>query len=257
MPKKPAAVAKQPPPLELLKQFTPLVIKMAGGFQRKLPRNVLREDIIAAGMGGLWDAIRRHAGPLEASFEWYLRVRIRGAILDELRAQDWLPRRARARAEESIAAGNEAYFPPPAIVRFDELSEASQNQALHYASSSEAIIDTKERFESAYEALQILPQRSRYIVAQHYLHGRKFKDLGIELDVSEPRISQLHARAMEWLRAHLSGAPMPGSRKWALRERKPARKKPKTKVPQRGRKKKRRASPKKNAPRRVRKKNRK
>ncbi len=97
----------------LLEEFTPLVRKIAGGFQRKLPRNVLREDLIAAGMSGLWDAIRRHPDGGDESFEWYVRVRIRGAILDELRAQDWLPRRARAAAEAN--AGTDAYVPPPSV----------------------------------------------------------------------------------------------------------------------------------------------
>src|SRR4051812_1285862 len=118
---------------QLLAQYEPLVRKIAGGFKRKLPRNVLREDLIAAGMGGLWDAIRRNPDGPTASFEWYVRVRVRGAILDELRAQDWLPRRARARANE--ASGTDAYVPPPAVVRFDEISEWEQNRALTYASS--------------------------------------------------------------------------------------------------------------------------
>jgi len=93
---------------ELLARYEPLVRKIAGGFQRKLPRNVLREDLIAAGMSGLWDAIRRHPDGPSESFEWYVRVRIRGAILDELRAQDWLPRRARAAAEAQ--SGTDAYI---------------------------------------------------------------------------------------------------------------------------------------------------
>ncbi|MDF3069079.1 MAG: polymerase sigma factor for flagellar operon [Polyangiaceae bacterium] len=122
----------------LLEEFTPLVRKIAGGFQRKLPRNVLREDLIAAGMSGLWDAIRRHPDGGDDSFEWYVRVRIRGAILDELRAQDWLPRRARAAAEAH--AGTDAYIPPPSVVRIDDVSEWEQNRCLADASSSESAV---------------------------------------------------------------------------------------------------------------------
>src|SRR6187401_1106368 len=80
----------------LITKYSSLVRQIAGGFQRKLPRNVLRDDLIAAGMSGLWDAVRKHGHEQTENFDWYVRVRIRGAILDELRAQDWLPRRARA-----------------------------------------------------------------------------------------------------------------------------------------------------------------
>jgi RNA polymerase sigma factor for flagellar operon FliA len=184
---------------ELLLRYEPLVRKIAGGFQRKLPRNVLREDLIAAGMSGLWDAIRRHPDGPSESFEWYVRVRIRGAILDELRAQDWLPRRARAAAE--AASGTDAYVPPPAVVRFDDVSEWEQNRCLADASSSEAAVAAKFAQETLAKAVEQLPERERHIVSQHYFRGVKFKDLGVELGVSEPRISQLHSRAIQRLKA--------------------------------------------------------
>ena len=191
----------------LLAQYTPLVNQIAGGFQRKLPRNVLREDLIAAGMVGLWGAIQKHDTSLE-SFEWYVRIRIRGAILDELRVQDWLPRRARAQAEAS--AKTDSYAPAPAVVRFDDVSEYEQNKMLKDLNeNSEYASMAKQTMDSILEAIDTLPERERFIVAQHYFEGVKFKDLSIELGVSEPRISQLHARAMQRLRenaSHLSAA---------------------------------------------------
>jgi RNA polymerase sigma factor for flagellar operon FliA len=189
---------------ELLARYEPLVRKIAGGFQRKLPRNVLREDLIAAGMSGLWDAIRRHPDGPSESFEWYVRVRIRGAILDELRAQDWLPRRARAAAEAQ--SGTDAYVPPPAVVRFDDVSEWEQNRCLADSSSSEAAVAAKFAQESLAKAVEQLPERERHIVSQHYFKGVKFKDLGAELGVSEPRISQLHSRAIQRLKGIISSA---------------------------------------------------
>ncbi|MEO8905527.1 MAG: sigma-70 family RNA polymerase sigma factor [Polyangiaceae bacterium] len=189
---------------ELLLRYEPLVRKIAGGFQRKLPRNVLREDLIAAGMSGLWDAIRRHPDGPSESFEWYVRVRIRGAILDELRAQDWLPRRARAAAE--AASGTDAYVPPPAVVRFDDVSEWEQNRCLADASSSEAAVAAKFAQETLAKAVEQLPERERHIVSQHYFRGVKFKDLGAELGVSEPRISQLHSRAIQRLKLIIKSA---------------------------------------------------
>ncbi len=189
---------------ELLERYSPLVRKIAGGIQRKLPGNVLREDLVAAGMGGLWDAIRRHSDGPSESFDWYVRVRIRGAILDELRAQDWLPRRARAAAE--AASGTDAYVPPPAIVRFDDASEWEQNHALRDFSNGEALVAARERYTATVAAVEQLPERERRIVSQHYFHGVKLKDLGIELGVSEARVSQIHSAALGRLRATLAKA---------------------------------------------------
>lgn len=188
----------------LLRQYEPLVRKIAGGFQRKLPRNILREDLIAAGMSGLWDAIRRHPDGPTDSFEWYVRVRIRGAILDELRAQDWLSRRARASAE--AAAGTDAYVPPPAVIRFDEVSEWEQNRCLADSSDGEAAVAAKFAQQALFKALDKLPERERHIVSQHYFCGVKFRELGAELGVSEPRISQLHSRAIQRLKAIVHSA---------------------------------------------------
>jgi RNA polymerase sigma factor for flagellar operon FliA len=186
---------------QLLEQYSPLVRQIVGGFQRKLPRNVLRDDLIAAGMSGLWDAIRRQAGQYDESFEWYVRVRIRGAILDELRAQDWLPRRARAAAAEAQGAGKTS-LAPPSVVRLDDVSEWEQGRALSSAesSSSESAVHHKLVGEALVKAVDLLPERERHIVSMHYFKGVKFKDLGAQLGVSEPRISQLHSRAMKRLR---------------------------------------------------------
>jgi len=190
---------------QLLEEYTPLVRKIAGGFQRKLPRNVLREDLLAAGMSGLWDAIRRHGDTAGETFEWYVRVRVRGAILDELRAQDWLPRRARAAAASASAESGE-YVPPPAVVRLDDVSEWEQSRCLSDMSSSETAVAAKFTQETLSKAVELLPERERHIVSAHYFKGVKFKDLGAELGVSEPRISQLHSRAMRRLKVLMAEA---------------------------------------------------
>jgi RNA polymerase sigma factor FliA len=190
---------------QLLQEYAPLVRQIVGGFQRKLPRNVLRDDLIAAGMSGLWDAIRRQNGQCDESFEWYVRVRIRGAILDELRAQDWLPRRARAAAAEANESGNTS-MAPPSVVRLEDVSEWEQGRALGSSegASSESAVHQKFVGEALARAVEQLPDRERHIVSMHYFKGIKFKDLGLQLGVSEPRISQLHSRAMKRLRALIS-----------------------------------------------------
>jgi RNA polymerase sigma factor for flagellar operon FliA len=183
---------------ELLAQFTPVVQKIVGGFQRKLPRNVLREDLLAAGMIGLWDAIQRHGADADDGFEWYVRVRVRGAILDELRAQDWLPRRLRATVAASPDGSGGSI--PPSVVRLDDVSEFEQGRCLSLPASGETELCERDDQRELEGAIDQLPERERHIVREHYFKGVRFKDLSAELGVSEPRISQLHTRAMQRLR---------------------------------------------------------
>src|SRR6185503_3671143 len=89
---------------------------------RRLPPNVRREDLFSAGMLGLYDSMRKNGGDEDGpKFEWYARIRIRGAILDELRAQDWLPRRARWVAAGRREAAPGATNLPSAVIGFDDL----------------------------------------------------------------------------------------------------------------------------------------
>jgi len=98
--------ASQPPATtptrEELTLYMPLVHQVVCRVLRKLPPNVLRDDLVAAGAFGLIDALRKspERGP---AFDWYARIRIRGAVVDELRSQDWLTRRARTRATKAQA----------------------------------------------------------------------------------------------------------------------------------------------------------
>ncbi len=193
---------------KLIKKYQQLVRQIAGGFQRKLPRNVLRDDLIAAGMSGLWDAVRRQGHDATGNFDWYVRVRIRGAILDELRAQDWLPRRARAAASEAANSGTSTRLAAtPVVLRFDEVSETEQARCLaRDDSNAEETVEANYVRRQLQAAMDQLPERERRIVSLHYFRGMKFKDLGEMLGVSEPRISQLHSRAMGRLRSILAEA---------------------------------------------------
>lgn len=192
-------------PLNLIKKYEPLVRSIAGGFRRKMPSTILYDDLLAAGMSGLWDAVRKYGDGGAVNFEWYVRVRVRGAILDELRAQDWLPRRMRSKAEES--RGTDAYVPPPAVVRFDDLALWEQARVLGITSSGEVeALELSESKRLRAAVRQLLP-REEYIVTHHYYYGVKFKDLAAELAISEPRISQIHAKAIQKLKAILLAVP--------------------------------------------------
>src|ERR1700689_3033731 len=118
---KPAPVS---PSREELTGYMYLVHQVVARVLRKLPPNVLRDDLVAAGTFGLVDALRKSVerGP---AFDWYARIRIRGAVVDELRAQDWLTRRARTRATKAQALGVGC---GASVVGFDDLPE-SQAQA--------------------------------------------------------------------------------------------------------------------------------
>src|SRR6185295_4970526 len=102
---------------EEVSRHMPLVRQVVARFLRRLPANVLRDDLIAAGVFGLVDSLRKNGGDQGAAFESYARIRIRGAILDELRAQDWLPRRARWAMRDGTTEDV-----PVAVIGLDDLS---------------------------------------------------------------------------------------------------------------------------------------
>jgi RNA polymerase sigma factor for flagellar operon FliA len=193
------AAARKPasPTREDLELYMPLVRQVVGRVLRKLPPNVLRDDLIGAGTFGLVDALRKSAdrGP---AFDWYARIRIRGAVVDELRAQDWLTRRARSRIVRAQADGSGGGV---AVIGFDDLPEV---QAHGFA--DEAAPTPQEQVERRLDRIALesavaqLPEREAKIVAWHYFEGIAFKTIAVRLGVSEPRVSQLHARAIGRLR---------------------------------------------------------
>jgi len=185
---------------ELLRRYQPLVRRIALSIARKLPKNVLADDLIAAGTLGLWDAIRRHSGQDDCRFEWYVRVRIRGAIGDELRAADWLPRRARARAE---AAGETA----ATIVRFEDMGEVEQERALSSNDTAiETVVEERRQGDRVTRALKELPERELLILRRRYFEGVELERVGAELGVTAARVCQLHTRAVERLRKSIDAA---------------------------------------------------
>jgi RNA polymerase sigma factor for flagellar operon FliA len=189
------------PTREELTLYMPLVHQVVARVLRKLPPNVLRDDLAAAGAFGLIDALRKSVdrGP---AFDWYARIRIRGAVVDELRTQDWLTRRARTRATKAQAQGVGC---GASVVGFDDLPE-SQAQAFVDESAASPQEQVEQRMDRAAleRAVGLLPEREANIVSWHYFEGVQFKAIAARLGVSEPRVSQLHARAMGRLRTTLA-----------------------------------------------------
>jgi RNA polymerase sigma factor for flagellar operon FliA len=181
--------------------FMPLVHQLVGTMLPRLPPNVLRDDLVAAGTFGLLDALRRQA-PSErgVEFGWYVRVRVRGAIFDELRTQDWLSRRAR-RHFTAEDRGNGA-----AVVGIDDLPEERRVVVDDGGYTPESLVAAASESAALAKAVERLPQRERNIITAHYFDGVQLRAIARDLGVSEPRVSQLHARAVARLREYLDDA---------------------------------------------------
>lgn len=186
-----------------------LARSLANFFLLRLPKTVLREDIHQAALIGLWDGIQKlgsnGAGDhTPEQRKGYLITRIRGHIIDELRHQDWLPRRSR-----QLQRGDTH---PVTIVRFDDIGRGETKHDWEELLPSEdpspedVCVRKSEQheLEAELETAPLTP-RHRRVLREHYWGGRKFKDIGKRLAISEPRISQLHARAVTTLRAWRTG----------------------------------------------------
>lgn len=169
--------------------YLPLVRRVVGQLARRLPANVQRDDLLAAGIYGLVDSIQRNGGAGGASFEWYARTRIRGAIFDELRAQDWLSRRARAASETTTC-----------FVSFDETDVTNEHGLAGPAEDPAEALESCALRLALSRAVSQLPDRERIVISRYYFEGARLKDIGAELGVSEPRISQILSRAIVRLR---------------------------------------------------------
>lgn len=167
-------------PAELFAQYQPLAQQIARGFARKLPCSVLIEDVEAAALLGLWHAASR--GTPHEAFEYYARTCIRGAIQDELRRQDWLPRRARQR------------HPELRVSRLEDFENLDRVSALSVPPDAEQAIEQKERAQVLTDRLALLPAREAFILAEVF-EGRTHGQIAASMGLSEPRISQLRTRA--------------------------------------------------------------
>lgn len=191
------AAATAQPTREDLELYMPLVRQVVGRLLRKLPPNVLRDDLLGAGTFGLVDALRKSTdrGP---AFDWYARIRIRGAVVDELRAQDWLTRRARTRVVKAQADGASGSV---AVIGFDDLPEVQAHGFVdESAATPQEQVELRLERMALESAVAQLPEREAKIVGWHYFEGVAFKTIATRLGVSEPRVSQLHARAIGRLR---------------------------------------------------------
>ena len=222
----------------MLRVHAPLVKRLAYQLKAKLPPSVEVDDLIQAGMIGLLDAITRYEDDHGAQFETYAVQRVRGAMLDELRSTDWLPRGVRQsmrKIEEAIGQLQQKLGRPPqetevarslkmSLLEYqDILSDSTGHQLVYYEDFHDS--ESKEHFLDRYAtdlssdplqsllrgdfratliaAIEALPDREKLLMGLYYEQDLNLKEVGAVMGVSESRVSQLHTQAVARLRAFL------------------------------------------------------
>jgi RNA polymerase sigma factor for flagellar operon FliA len=229
----------------LILTYAPLVKYVAGRLGSGLPSHVDDDDLVSYGLLGLIGAIERYDPGRDIKFETYAIARIKGSIIDELRAMDWVPRSVRARArdiERTIAELEAKMGRAPTDEEIagklgmteedlnDSLSEISRTSiaaldelwTVSPGGDSIALIDTiedttgpnpqsalaeTEMKEAIGEAIARLPEREKLVVTLYYYEELTLREIGEVLGVTESRVSQLHTKAILRLKARLSGVP--------------------------------------------------
>jgi RNA polymerase sigma factor for flagellar operon FliA len=228
---------------ELLKRFAPLVRHVVERVAATLPRNVDHEDLYSAGVLGLLDAHAKFDTSKGVKFETYAVWRIKGAVLDQLRALDWVSRSMRRKArnldgvtrkldqklgraasEDEVAREMKMsrgdfyrlldHVRGAVLVSLDE-SRTGEDQepstlADHLPDPSlpdiEARLEEQQTRTVILRTLDQLPEQERLVVALYYYEHLTLKEIGRALGISESRVSQVHTRAMMRLRLRLQRA---------------------------------------------------
>lgn len=227
---------------KLIIEYAPLIKYIAHKIAARLPANIELDDLVSSGVIGLMDAIEKYDSNRDNKFKTYAEFRIRGAILDELRAQDWVPRSVREKAKqleriyarieqekgrqatdeevcEALNVSQEEYHDmlnqvrSVSLLSFDDVSSFSKadKRALHGVADSEGSksatpfneVNVAAVKRLIAEAIQDLPEKQRLVLSLYYYEDLNLKEIGRVLDVTESRVSQLHTQAILRLKGKL------------------------------------------------------
>ena len=220
---------------EMVEQHAPLVKRIACHLINRLPASVQLEDLVQAGMIGLLEAARNYDECQGASFETYAGIRIRGAMLDEIRKNDWAPRsvhrKARLVAEavreienevgrdardteiaESLDMSLQEYYKIlqdnsyHKVLSFEDLGIGDESILETMSDNAPGIVDGLQREDMQHllsDAIATLPERERLVMALYYDEELNLREIGAVMGVSESRVSQIHSQAVIRLQARL------------------------------------------------------
>lgn len=218
----------------LIEDYLPAVRRQALSLKVRLPESIELDDLIQAGFVGLLDALSRYDHSTGVAFGAFANQRIRGAMIDELRSRDWLPRSVRRNArvmEEAIRNLEQRFRRPPEereiaaemgmkledyrqllsdtnngyILGLEELEEESGDLPATDSAESSPIDNILEGENRALVAAAIdsLPEREKQLLALYYQEELNLKEIGLVFGVSESRVCQLHSQAIKRLRVKL------------------------------------------------------
>lgn len=230
-----AAYQQQDDRSRLVEQHAPLVKRIAHHLMARLPASVIVDDLIQAGMIGLLEAARNFDGGKGASFETYAGIRIRGAMLDEIRKGDWTPRSVHKNGRAITEAINEVEKETGQdardvdIARKMNVSLEQYHQMLNEVNAgkiigiedlgvTEDVITTEQEkgnnsplddlMQGAFQkalahAITTLPEREAIVLSLYYDEELNLREIGEVLEVSESRVSQIHSQAMMKLKTRM------------------------------------------------------
>jgi RNA polymerase sigma factor for flagellar operon FliA len=222
---------------QLVTHYAPLVKRIAYHLMARLPSSVQVDDIIQNGMLGLLDAINRYEEGLGAQFETYAVQRIRGAMLDGLRENDWLPRSLRRdmrRIESAVSSLEQRFGRQPTekelaesldmplgeyqkmlqeargyqLVYFEDFSDGDDEDYLERNFAGKEVdplenLLNKDMRETLVRSIEDLPEREKTVMGLYYERDLNLREIGEILGVTESRVCQLHSQAIARLRSRI------------------------------------------------------
>ena len=224
---------------QLVQRFAPLVKRIAYHLMARLPSSVQVDDLVQNGMMGLLDAINRFEAGMGAQFETYAAQRVRGAMLDGLRENDWLPRSLRRdfrRIEQAIAQLEQQHGRAPSeqeladslgmsladyqkmlqdarghqLISFEDMVEEGDDDFLERHLTDESnepskILEEQSLRQLLAQGIELLPEREKLMMALYYEQDLNLREIGAVMNVTESRVCQLHSQAVARLRARIFG----------------------------------------------------